>query len=393
MLKAIITDPIRQVVCGAQHSLFLKDQQVYVCGSSYYGQCGYQGTATYDDDDENGAITEPTPVAGIPSMFQSENVKAIAAGDFHSLILYENGKLLTFGSGILGLNNELYDSMPQEVSYFSDIKRKVVQIAAKGTISMALAHSVDDKNFLEPYLWGYYRAGKDGWRKSLHPVLIQHALKMDKIYSLLPGLDGTFAIMGDMGKKRIIQIYSDTKSSRMRIPQSPKYAEVPNVTEVYTNPPIMELEYPLGHVDEADLGKGMLMIKTRTGNFIQGSLRVVQLIHLESQECHTFDSIESALPYKICLTHDFAVICASNSVFAWRLPPLPPMKEEPLKFTFKYVFPWFDKKAEEEKVEEDDISWIRYVKEFQPHKIPTPGYPICASGYDHYFTYSKTSKE
>lgn len=56
---------------------------------------------------------------------EDDKITAISCGDFHSVALTENGIIKTWGSGILGHGNELYDSRPHSVRFFETIGRRV----------------------------------------------------------------------------------------------------------------------------------------------------------------------------------------------------------------------------------------------------------------------------
>ncbi len=95
---------IVSISCGNSHTLALDNQGfVYGFGSTYYGQLGL-GFADYN-------TPQKTPVL-IPGL---RNIKAIACGYDHSLVLDIEGKVYSFGNnedGQLGLNNNIMKTTP-----------------------------------------------------------------------------------------------------------------------------------------------------------------------------------------------------------------------------------------------------------------------------------------
>jgi alpha-tubulin suppressor-like RCC1 family protein len=86
------------VAAGASHSLALKsDGTLWAFGSNQYGQIAQPSGVTQK--------TTPYQVTGFPA---GTVIVAIAAGDYHSLALAENGKVYGFGLnsyGRLGTGN------------------------------------------------------------------------------------------------------------------------------------------------------------------------------------------------------------------------------------------------------------------------------------------------
>jgi alpha-tubulin suppressor-like RCC1 family protein len=82
---------------GSYHSLFLdEDRQVWACGSCYQGQLG-NGTHSVE---RMFPIPSKIPIPG------NWKVKAIAAGDKHTVMLDENGTVWSCGDGGFGQHGQ-----------------------------------------------------------------------------------------------------------------------------------------------------------------------------------------------------------------------------------------------------------------------------------------------
>ncbi len=115
---------IIDVAAGDSHSLALDaDGNVWAWGSNLYGQLG---------DGSYGGV-EPTPVQGI----NLSHVKAIAAGNLHSVALKTNGSVWTWGDGTdgqLGDNGWSYRYRPYHITSLSPVE----SIAAGGDTTVVL---------------------------------------------------------------------------------------------------------------------------------------------------------------------------------------------------------------------------------------------------------------
>ncbi len=79
---------IKQVSCGAHHSLFLTDLgKVYSCGQSEQGQLGMMYTNLQN-------VFEPTRIQSI----EESTIVQVEAGMLHSLFLTNNGEVLACGN-------------------------------------------------------------------------------------------------------------------------------------------------------------------------------------------------------------------------------------------------------------------------------------------------------
>ncbi|XP_066534817.1 probable E3 ubiquitin-protein ligase HERC3 [Hoplias malabaricus] len=76
---------LREVACGAQHSLFLlHDGSVYTCGSNSHGQLGHEKPGT-----------KPELVVAL----DAQKIAGVACGETHSLAVNEQGQVFAWGSG------------------------------------------------------------------------------------------------------------------------------------------------------------------------------------------------------------------------------------------------------------------------------------------------------
>jgi alpha-tubulin suppressor-like RCC1 family protein len=131
---------VKAVAAGALHSLVLKtDGSLWAFGSNAYGQLGVATNAGVD-------VANSTP------MQVMTEVRAVAAGRYHSLVLKADGSLWTFGtngSGELGRPldvatlSTIYGQNPTPTQVMTGVR----SIAAGGTHSLALK---DDGS-----LWGF----------------------------------------------------------------------------------------------------------------------------------------------------------------------------------------------------------------------------------------------
>ncbi|MDO9140563.1 MAG: hypothetical protein Q7U38_09585, partial [Methylobacter sp.] len=114
------------IAVGYHHSLLLDDEgKVYSFGSGAYGKLGHNNT-------DNKA--QPTQIAGI------ENIIAISAGGNHSLLLGRDGKVYSFGWGTNGKlgHGDLHDkTVPTQIAAVGDIN--ITAISAGNEHSLLLA--------------------------------------------------------------------------------------------------------------------------------------------------------------------------------------------------------------------------------------------------------------
>lgn len=117
---------ILQVQCGETHSIFLTySGVVYSTGTSTYGQLGLTGSSLHKT---------PEPIPDIP------NTIKIVCGVDHSLLLSSEGDLYTFGRnslGQLGTGDTLNQRTPQKID-LSFIGEEIRELAAGNNHSMLL---------------------------------------------------------------------------------------------------------------------------------------------------------------------------------------------------------------------------------------------------------------
>lgn len=97
---------IVDIAAGLNYSIFLKDDgTVYACGSNNYGQLGMGSSGNY--------FSTPTLIPGI------DHVVAVAAGDYHSVFLKDDGSVWVCGNnteGQLGIGSTFDVDVPTQVT-------------------------------------------------------------------------------------------------------------------------------------------------------------------------------------------------------------------------------------------------------------------------------------
>eukprot|EP00501_MAST-03F_sp_TOSAG23-6_P001652 GSMAST32.ASY1.ANO1.1720.1 assembled CDS len=173
-----------QVSVGAFHVLLLSTTgDVFSFGDGFTGQLGHGDT----DDRE-----EPTVIQNI----EGRKATQVSAGTVHSVVLFDNGTVFSFGqgkSGRLGTGDENTRLSPTFIPGFQDYN--VEQISAGGNHTLAIAsqkHSFirgfEDQGFL--FSWGSGFAGKLGHgdtQKVLSPKRIEIP---GRVFSWGYGVDG-----------------------------------------------------------------------------------------------------------------------------------------------------------------------------------------------------------
>ncbi|EGC31664.1 hypothetical protein DICPUDRAFT_39585 [Dictyostelium purpureum] len=132
---------------GRYHSIFIDSHgKVYSCGSNEYGQLGL--AQDIDSSVENG-IREITPITFLPS---NENFVKSSSGDFHNLLISNEGRVYSFGSnsyGQLGLydesdekdeNNDLTQNIPKLIKSLSDNNKIIVDSKCSSCHSVLLSN-------------------------------------------------------------------------------------------------------------------------------------------------------------------------------------------------------------------------------------------------------------
>lgn len=96
-------EPVTQMAAGRFHSLFLtKSGKVYTLGSNAYGQAGVSNYLFPH-------VEEPTEV-----YTEGLNIKQIACGNHHNLVLDDEGRMYGFGSRVRGQIDGINDDGREE---------------------------------------------------------------------------------------------------------------------------------------------------------------------------------------------------------------------------------------------------------------------------------------
>lgn len=170
---------VKQVSCGGYHTLALTDrQEVYAWGSGLYGECGFGeflNTAT--------PKLVLTPWIKKASEDRYGQICAVSGGGHHSLLLTNQGFVLSFGFGShgqLGLRNTANQGEPVVVK---DLRRKPVkQIAAGWNHSLVLTQAGDVFACGYGY-FGQLGLGDEESKTSFTHVAALGAKKVERIYA------------------------------------------------------------------------------------------------------------------------------------------------------------------------------------------------------------------
>ena len=131
VITALQQIPIMSVALGRKHSLFLTEEKMLlVCGNGQYGQLGLGAI-------EDSRLT-PVLIQGLHSIMH------VAAGDYHSMALDEDGMLYAWGSGSwgkLGLSFDGNVAAPRLVSALTS--SGVKSVACGGHHSACITTSGD----------------------------------------------------------------------------------------------------------------------------------------------------------------------------------------------------------------------------------------------------------
>jgi alpha-tubulin suppressor-like RCC1 family protein len=156
---------IKGLSAGKFHSLLLDEQgQVYSFGYYYYGELGL-GDQTNRSRPE--LITEFQDLELMPL------IKSISAGEYHNLLLDEQGRVYAFGqngSGELGLGDRNNRSIATLIPRFQNLELlpRIKSLSAGGRHSLLL----DDQGRV--YGFGWNELGQLGWGRAdrLIPTII-----------------------------------------------------------------------------------------------------------------------------------------------------------------------------------------------------------------------------
>jgi len=152
-VSALSNTQIVDIAAGQDFTLFLaKDGRMYACGAGDQGQTGLGSTLER---------CHVTPML-IP---QLQNVRRMAAGQFHSICCTADGEVYTFGlnrEGQLGHGDTQNRMIPTGIQRFNDDANvKVMDVAAGGGHSACILENDKDKKS-ELYIFGRGRQGQLG---------------------------------------------------------------------------------------------------------------------------------------------------------------------------------------------------------------------------------------
>ena len=198
---------IKYIASGENHCFAVrKDGKLFSWGLNQFGQCG-----TSDSIEDGSLVTSPTPVKfpndEVKNAFDGSKIKAIAAGEHHSLILLENGDLYSFGRVDMFEIGIPRTKFPEGYTYRDEHERpravplptklqdvpKFKQVAAGSHHSLAIA-----KNGIV-YSWGFgetYAVGQGPSGDDIEvPTRIKNTATQDHNI-IMVGCGGQFSVSG-----------------------------------------------------------------------------------------------------------------------------------------------------------------------------------------------------
>lgn len=166
----LIKAKISEIYCGAEYSVAVsrEEMKIYTWGWGDFGRLGHSNC--------NDAFL-PSPIEFLSGV----KIKSVSCGDTHTLVITDDGKLLSFGrnqNGQLGIGTTDDSYQPQEVSA---LHGKFVT-----AISCGAEHSICCTQEGKVYSWGWGRYGNigDGETIDRHtPVAVTSldGLKIEKV--------------------------------------------------------------------------------------------------------------------------------------------------------------------------------------------------------------------
>lgn len=167
-----------QAFCGGYHTFFLNAnrQDVYAVGLNNYGQLGigFYGAGAQEEEENDAnepgkkkqqqemTIEKPARVADLTDAQGNPlNIKQVAAGEHHSMVLTEDGRVYSFGRGDsyqLGLGNT--ENLPVPTLLQSLANKRVTSIDCGSCFSLAITEETPEGSNL--YAWGYGEMGQLG---------------------------------------------------------------------------------------------------------------------------------------------------------------------------------------------------------------------------------------
>lgn len=168
---------VRQLSAGEEISMAANDETVWVWGRAINARIG---------DDVPGARTpehKPVPI------LRGLNVRELAAGSNHMLLLKRDGQVLSWGdnfNGQLGVNNPVFSSLPQQI-----------KIPALTGIAAGFWHSAALAEDGTVWTWGNNNYGQLGDGERLNRPLPFQVPNLAKIKTIAAGAYVTLAVQQD----------------------------------------------------------------------------------------------------------------------------------------------------------------------------------------------------
>jgi len=188
---AALTD-IKAIAAGDEHSLALKeDGTVWAWGSKRYGQLG---------DGESSWTSSKVPVQVITDSETGAaltDIKAIAAGDKHSLALKEDGTVWAWGKnnyGQLGNGSTEESSIPVQVMVDPEIGTVLTDVKA---IAAGQGHSFALKNDGTLWAWGWNGNAQLGNGSTVDSSAPVQVARLTDIKSISAGANHVMALKND----------------------------------------------------------------------------------------------------------------------------------------------------------------------------------------------------
>ena len=194
------TSTISAVACGIAHSIFLlADGTIYSCGLNTFGQLGLgnykNGPTRLNTGPSGDTIATPTPV----HVSTGKKIVHIACGGAHSLIVDEEGVILSCGSnscGQLGVGNDNDLDVFTQISFFKEFELNSIEIAFTACGEEFSACITRDR---EVYTWGLGNVGQLGNGKFDNSNVPYHVDELDNkvVEALTCSQSQVFAICAD----------------------------------------------------------------------------------------------------------------------------------------------------------------------------------------------------
>ncbi|KAJ3067579.1 hypothetical protein HDU98_009206 [Podochytrium sp. JEL0797] len=264
---------VRSLAVGAQHSaaVVVMDRPMGVLGkdgmkrvgvlfgwgSNFYGQAGFaaadqksMGSSSFfaDDSDDLDSVEVPARLKMLVPEGVELDMRKVVCGDYHSAALSAEGTVWTWGAGCLGRKEELYDSNAILVDFFAERKRRVVDVGAAGTLTVAVAEAGEGAK--EVYVWGYFQDQEGNLRKSTTPLLMTDVLTFEAVEKVAVSAD-TVAVLGSMADgSSQVRLFGKCLCD-FEMPGYPTFHEMKNAERFYSFEPVSTVT--MGSVSAKDV--------------------------------------------------------------------------------------------------------------------------------------------